>query len=319
MSTYLDFEKPLFELYQKIEELKLLASQGNMDVSEEMSKLERKLDKMRTKIFSKLTPWQKVQLARHPDRPYTLDFIKYIIDDFIELHGDRLYRDDPAMVGGMGFLDDMPIMVIGTQKGRTTKEKLYRNFGMAHPEGYRKALRLMKLAEKFDKPILTFIDTAGAYPGIGAEERGQAMAIAVNLMEMADLDVPVICVVTGEGGSGGALAIGVGDRVFMMEYSVYSVISPEGCASILWRDAAHAPEAAQSLKLTATELKDLGVIDDIIPEPPGGAHVDHKKSAEILKAFVLPHFKELLQMDKEERKRKRREKFMNMGVFAGGE
>ncbi len=316
MPSYLEFEKPLYELQQKIEELKTLASQEEMDVSDEIEKLQRKLHKMREKIFSRLTPWQKVQLARHPDRPYALDFIKYMITDFTELHGDRLYRDDPAVVGGIGFLDDISVVVIGTQKGRTTKEKLYRNFGMAHPEGYRKALRLMKLAEKFNKPVITLIDTAGAYPGIGAEERGQAMAIAVNIMEMADLKVPIVAIITGEGGSGGALAIGVGDRVFMMEYSVYSVISPEGCASILWRDASHAPEAAKSLKLTADELLSLGVIDGIIPEPSGGAHTNHQEAALKLKEYIKPHIEELMEMPAEERKEKRIEKFMGMGIFA---
>ncbi len=268
----LEFERPLVELEQKLEELKKLSSAGEPDIAAEIAYLESKIEKLRIHTYTNLTPWQRVQIARHPDRPRTLDYVEAIFADFIELKGDRLFADDPAMVGGFARFDRLKVMVIGTQKGRNAKENAMRNFGMPHPEGYRKALRLMKLAAKFGLPVITFIDTLGAYPGIGAEERGQAAAIANNLMEMAELPVPVVAVNIGEGGSGGALALGVADAVLMLENAYYSVITPEGCASILWRDNAKAPEAAEQLGLTAEKLLERGLIDGIVKEPLGGAH-----------------------------------------------
>ncbi len=271
MPTYtLDFERPLLEIERQIEELKKLGD----DHGDELAGLERQLAALRAEVYKTLTPMQRVQVARHPKRPYTLDYLRTVFTDFVELHGDRLFRDDPALVAGWARLDGQTVMVIGHQKGRDTKENLRRNFGMAHPEGYRKALRLMQLAEKFHAPVITLVDTPGAYPGLGAEERGQAEAIARNLIAMASLRTPILTAVIGEGGSGGALAIGVADRVVMFENSVYSVISPEGCAAILWKDASQKERAAEALKLTATDLLELGVIDEIIPEPPGGAHSD---------------------------------------------
>src|SRR6266436_2272445 len=270
----LDFERPLLELERQIEELKRVAGETAVDVAKELAPLEKRLAELRTEIYKNLTPMQRVQVARHPKRPYTLDYLSTVFTDFVELHGDRLFRDDPALVGGWARLDGMSVMVIGHQKGRDTKENLYRNFGMAHPEGYRKALRLMHLAEQFRAPVVTLVDTAGAYPGLGAEERGQAEAIAFNLREMAKVQTPIVTVVIGEGGSGGALAIAVADVVLMFENSIYSVISPEGCASILWRDGKKGAQAAQALKLTAADLDRLGVIDGILPEPLGGAHRD---------------------------------------------
>ena len=268
----LDFEQPLLDLENKIEELRSCAASEHLDFKSEIHILEEKCEVLRHQIYDNLTPWQRVAIARHPQRPYTLDYIQALCTDFVELHGDRTFSEDAAMVGGFAFFEGQPVVVLGQQKGRSVQESMRRNFGMPHPEGYRKALRLMKLAEKFRRPVLCFIDTPGAYPGIGAEERGQARAIALNLIEMAALRTPVICVVIGEGGSGGALAIGMGDRLLMCENAWYSVISPEGCAAILFRDASRAAEAATALKLTAPELKELGVIDEIIPEPPGGAH-----------------------------------------------
>lgn len=268
----LEFERPVVELEEKLEELKKLSSAGEPDIAAEIAYLESKIEKLRVHIYTNLTPWQRVQIARHPDRPRTLDYVEAIFTDFIELKGDRLYADDPAMVGGFARFDHLKVMVVGTQKGRNAKENAMRNFGMPHPEGYRKALRLMKLAAKFGLPVITFIDTLGAYPGIGAEERGQAAAIANNLMEMAALPVPVVAVNIGEGGSGGALALGVADAVLMLENSYYSVITPEGCASILWRDNSKAPDAAEQLGLTAEKLLERGLIDEVIKEPLGGAH-----------------------------------------------
>src|SRR5881296_3553136 len=297
MATHtLDFERPLLELERQIEELKRVASETAVDMTKELAPLERKLAELRGEIYRNLTPMQRVQVARHPKRPYTLDYVSTVFSDFAEMHGDRLFRDDPAIVGGWARLDGQSVMLIGHQKGRDTKENLRRNFGMAHPEGYRKALRLMQLAEKFHSPVLTLIDIAGAHPGLGAEERGQAGAIARNLIEMAALRTPLIATVTGEGGSGGALAIGMADRVLMLENSVYSVISPEGCAAILWKDATQKERAAEALKLTAQDQLTLGVIDEIIPEPPGGAHADAEAAAEILAEALKRHLRELMKL-----------------------
>ncbi|RKZ23380.1 acetyl-CoA carboxylase carboxyl transferase subunit alpha [bacterium] len=315
MATYLDFEKPIEELEKKIEELKNLSETEGISLEDEIKPLEKKLNDLRKKIFSSLTPWQKVQLARHPDRPYTLDYINLIFNDWVELHGDRLFADDSAIVSGFATLEGIPFTIVGHQKGRTVEEKIKRNFGMPHPEGYRKALRVMKTGAKFGRPIIAFIDTPGAFPGIGAEERGQAMAIAVNIKEMAVLPVPIIVIVTGEGGSGGALAIGVGDRVYMQENAMYSVISPEGCASILWRDQKYKDKAAESLKITAKDLLKMGVIDGIIPEPPGGAHRDPEGAAKILKKTILNTYRELSKIKGDELIIKRIEKFGEMGFF----
>ncbi|MCZ6700213.1 MAG: acetyl-CoA carboxylase carboxyltransferase subunit alpha, partial [bacterium] len=295
-----EFERPIVEIEKKIEELRVIANGGGMDVDEEIRRLEKKARQMTRELTLKLNRWQRTLLARHPKRPYTLDYIRLMCSDFIELHGDRSYADDRSLVGGMAWFEGVPIMVMGQQKGRTTKEKVYRNFGMAHPEGYRKALRLMKIAEKFGRPILTLIDTPGAYPGIGAEERGQAEAIARNQFEMATLRVPFIAAVIGEGGSGGALALGVGNRVIMQENAIYSVISPEGCASILWRDTAKAPEAAEAMKITAQDLIELGVVDEIVREPMGGAHRDHNRAASLLRRVIRRHLGELMAMSPEE-------------------
>ncbi len=311
----LDFEKPIAELEKKISDMKDFAAGANIELEGEIQSLQKKVDRMRDEIYSGLTRWQKVLLARHPRRPYTLDYINLMTTDFMELHGDRGFADDHAVVGGFARIGGRPIMIIGQQKGRDTKQKLFRNFGMMHPEGYRKALRLFKMAEKFRKPIVVLIDTPGAYPGIGAEERGQAEAIAKNIREMSILKVPVIIIIIGEGASGGALGIGVGDRVYMLEFSWYSVISPEGCAAILWRSNAHAPEAAEALKLTAGDLMDLGLIDKIIPEPPGGAHNNHKQMAENLKNEIISTLDELGQLPPEELLKKRLEKFRVMGVY----
>ncbi|TYP00013.1 acetyl-CoA carboxylase carboxyltransferase subunit alpha [Geothermobacter ehrlichii] len=312
MHYYLDFEKPLVELEQKIRELRDYST-ANVDFSSDIRKLEKKATKLREEIFSKLTRWQRTQLARHQNRPYTLDYIEHIFTDWFEVHGDRNFRDDPALVCGFARLDGEPCAIIGHQKGRDTKEKVHRNFGMPNPEGYRKALRVMKMAEQFGLPIFTFVDTPGAFPGIGAEERGQAEAIARNLREMAGLRVPVIVTVTGEGGSGGALAIAVGNRVMMMQYSVYAVISPEGCAAILWSDGSRGPEAAEALKLTSTDIDALGcVIDDIIPEPPGGAHTDPVAAAASVKQYLKKHLEELKQLSPDELVEQRYQKFRAM-------
>lgn len=312
MQFYLDFEKPLVELEQKIRELRDYSS-GTVDFSSEIKKLEKKASKLREEIFSKLNRWQRTQLARHQNRPYTLDYIRHIFTDWFEVHGDRNFRDDPALVCGFARLEGQPCVVIGHQKGRDTKEKVYRNFGMPHPEGYRKALRVMKMAEQFKLPIFTFVDTPGAFPGIGAEERGQAEAIARNLREMAALTVPVIVTITGEGGSGGALAIAVGNKVLMLQYSVYAVISPEGCAAILWNDGTLGPQAAEALKLTAADIDELGcVIDGVIPEPEGGAHTDPEAAAVNLKQHLLEHLAELQKLSPEELIEQRYQKFRAM-------
>ncbi|MBM2837626.1 MAG: acetyl-CoA carboxylase carboxyltransferase subunit alpha [Deltaproteobacteria bacterium] len=315
---HLDFEKPIAELERKMEELRELTVSGKIDFTEEIRKLDKKVKKLQTETFSNLTKWQKVLLSRHINRPYTLDYIPFVFTDFIELHGDRNFKDDPAIVGGLAKIDGMPVMVMGQQKGRNTKEKIYRNFGMPHPEGYRKALRLMRMAERFNIQLVTFIDTPGAYPGLGAEERGQAEAIAKNLKEMAVLKTPIVSIVIGEGGSGGALAIGVSDRVLMMEYATYSVISPEGCAAILWNDGTKAELAAEALKLTADDLVELGVIDGIVKEPVGGAHRSHEGAAQNLKKAILDSFVELKKLSTEELTDKRYNKFRKMGTYVEG-
>jgi acetyl-CoA carboxylase carboxyl transferase subunit alpha len=292
MINYFDFEKPIEELERKIVELTVISS-DEMDLKAEVATLEKKVEKVRREIFSNLSRWQTAQVARHANRPFAMDYIKLIFTDFIELHGDRNFGDDHAIVGGLARLDGEPVMVIGHQKGRDTKEKVFRNFGMPHPEGYRKALRLMEMAERFGLPIVTLVDTPGAFPGIGAEERGQAEAIARNLREMSRLRVPIVVTVTGEGGSGGALGIAVGDRILMLEFAVYSVISPEGCAAILWSDGTKGAQAAESLKLTAADIKGLEVIDEIVKEPLGGAHRDHVTIAGNLKEAIARNLREL--------------------------
>ena len=322
MHYYLDFEKPVAELENKIEELKRLADGKDMNISSEIKKLEKKAKDLRADIFSKLTPWQKTLIARHPDRPYTLDYIGLLMEDFIELHGDRRFSDDPAIVGGFAKFQGMPVAIIGHQKGRSTKERILRNFGQPHPEGYRKAMRIMKLAERFGRPIITLIDTPGAYPGIGAEERGQAEAIAVNLFEMSLLKTPILSLVIGEGGSGGALALAVGDRVLMLEHSIYSVISPEGCAAILWKknnsDVDVGQEeyikSSEALKLTAQDLYGLGVIDEIIPEPIGGAHRNPQETAASIEKVLKKHFLELMEKPADSLPEERYRKFRSMGI-----
>jgi acetyl-CoA carboxylase carboxyl transferase subunit alpha len=308
----LDFERPLIELEARIEALR---RSGQPGIDGEARRLEERLQRLQRKVFGKLTAWQRVQLARHPRRPYALDLIPLLTEDFVELHGDRLFGDDRAIVGGLTRLEGRPIVVIGHQKGRDTEEKLHRNFGMPHPEGYRKALRLMQLAERFRKPILTLIDTPGAYPGVGAEERGQAEAIARNLREMAGLGTPIVAVVTGEGGSGGALALAVADRVLMLEHAIYSVISPEGCAAILWEDAARAKDAAEVLRITAPDLLKLGVVDGVIPEPPGGAHRNWPASAQAIREVVAAAFTELVPLSPGELVQQRYGKFRRIGIF----
>lgn len=314
-ALWLDFEMPLVEIHEQIQNLQDSATVRGMDVDKEIKALQGKAEKLGRDIFTKLEPWQRVQLARHPMRPTTNDFIHHICHDFVELHGDRMYRDDEAIVAGMATIDDRPVMLLGHQKGRDTKSNIRRNFGMAHPEGYRKALRLMEMAERFERPIVTFIDTPGAYPGLGAEERGQAEAIARNLREMSALGVPIVCIVTGEGGSGGALALGVGDKIFMLENSIYSVISPEGCAAILWRDGAKSKEAAKAMKLTSADALKLGVIDDVITEPIGGAHRDHKAMALSVKAKIQDSLAELERKPVGELLDDRLRKFLDMGEF----
>ena len=313
--TYLDFERPIQKIVQRIDELRRVATSEDLELNDEIEKLEKKLVRLREDIYRKITPYQRVQLARHPNRPYSLDYINTVFEDFLELHGDRQFRDDPSIVAGWARFEGKAVMVIGQQKGRDTKEKIYRNFGMAHPEGYRKALRLMKMAEKFSRPIITLIDTPGAYPGIGAEERGQAEAIARNLFKMCMLKVPIIVFIIGEGGSGGALGIGIGDRLYVLEYAYYSVISPEGCAAILWKERSKAPEAATSLKLTAKDLCDLEVVDDIIKEPLGGAHRAPLQMAQEIKSVIKKDLEELSGIDKKKLTEKRYEKFRKMGVF----
>lgn len=309
----LDFEKPIAELEEKLLSMKQLADENKVDVTEAVKSLEDKINSLKKETFDNLTRWQRVQLSRHADRPYTLDYIYAITDDFIELHGDRHVKDDKAMVGGFATINKQTFMLIGQQKGRNTKQRQMRNFGMANPEGYRKALRLMKLAEKFDKPIVTFIDTPGAYPGLEAEQRGQAEAIARNLREMFMLKVPVICVIIGEGASGGALGIAIGDRVLMLENTWYSVISPENCSTILWRNWDHKEAAAEALKLTARDMLDFKLIDGIVKEPLGGAHMDPQAMYRIMKKEILKQYKELSKISAEERIAKRIEKFSAMG------
>ncbi len=312
----LDFEKPIYELEKKISDMMDFAAGANIELGGEIKSLQQKVEKMRKEIFSNLTRWQKVQLARHPRRPYTLDYINLMTTEFVELHGDRYFADDKAVIGGFAKIDGRSILILGQQKGRDTKQKLYRNFGMLHPEGYRKALRLLKLAEKFNRPVVILIDTPGAYPGIGAEERGQAEAIARNLREMSALKVPIVIIIIGEGASGGALGIGVGDRIYMLQYAWYSVISPEGCAAILWRDAAHAPEAAESLKLASEDLLNLEIIDKIISEPPGGAHNNHRAMASALKTEIIQTLDELGALPTEILLKERLAKFRKMGVYS---
>lgn len=315
-AVYLEFEKSIAELEKKIEELRALNGGSDLNLSAEISSLENRVEQERQEIFNNLSRWQKAQVARHINRPFTLDYIQHLFTDFFELHGDRNYGDDHAIVGGLARFDGQPVMVVGHQKGRDTKEKVFRNFGMPNPEGYRKALRLFRMAEQFNLPIITFVDTPGAYPGIGAEERGQAEAIARNLREMAELTVPVIVCITGEGGSGGALAIAVGNRVLMLEHSVYAVISPEGCAAILWSDGTKGPQAAEALKPTAQDIIGLGVIDEIIHEPVGGAHRDHEATAQAMGSAIRSHLAELKTMSKEELVEDRYQKFRAMTQMA---
>jgi acetyl-CoA carboxylase carboxyl transferase subunit alpha len=313
----LEFERPLIELEKKIGDLRSISKSGAVDMTQEIGRLEKKAKRLQEEIFNDLSRWQIVQLSRHNARPYFLDYVNALCTDYFELAGDRLFSEDPSIVGGFARFDGEPVLVVGHQKGRTTKENMIRNFGMPRPEGYRKTHRLFELAKRFNRPILTFIDTPGAYPGIGAEERGQAEAIAMSLEVMAALPVPIISTVIGEGGSGGALAIGVGNRVLMMQFSIYSVISPEGCASILFRDASRADRAAEALKLVATDLKALGVIDEIIPEPAGGAHRDPQAAAEALGSVLKKHLRELKRLRAEQLIEQRYQKFRSMGVFAG--
>jgi acetyl-CoA carboxylase carboxyl transferase subunit alpha len=313
MPDELEFEKPILELENRIVELR--ASEDPQAARDEIARLEDRLQRLQQKVYGGLTAWQRAQLARHPKRPHTLDFFHLLLEDFVELHGDRVFGDDKAIVGGLAHFDGEPVVVLGHQKGRDTRENIARNFGMPHPEGYRKALRLMQMAAKFGKPILSFIDTPGAYPGLGAEERGQAEAIARNLREMAGLPTPIVCVVTGEGGSGGALAIGVGNRVLMLEYAIYSVISPEGCAAILWGDAAKASEAAELMRVTAPDLLRLGVIDGIVPEPVGGAHRNWEATAANLRAALRDQLWQLKSKSAEQLVEERYEKFRRIGAF----
>lgn len=312
----LDFEKPLLELERQIDDLRRIEAERKIDVSGELSGLQRKLESLRAEIYRTLTPIQRVTVARHPRRPYALDYLSTIFTDFIELHGDRLFMDDPAIVGGWARLDGQTVMVVGHQKGRDTKDNLKRNFGMPHPEGYRKALRLMQLAAKFGAPVITLIDTPGAYPGLGAEERGQSEALARNILQMSALPTPCVAVVIGEGGSGGALALGVADRVLMLENSVYSVISPEGCAAILWKDASQRERAAEALKITATDLLNLKLIDEIVPEPPGGAHQDPDATGEALREALIRHLTDLRKVRPDKLVRRRADKFAAMGAYS---
>lgn len=312
---YLDFEQPIADLHGKIEELRNVADESEVNLGEEIAKLEEKSRHLTEKIFSKMTTWQVAQMARHPQRPYTQDYLDGIFTDFVELHGDRAYADDPAIIGGTARIDGRPVMIIGHQKGRDTKEKIRRNFGMPSPEGYRKALRLMKTAERFKLPIITFIDTPGAYPGIGAEERNQSEAIARNLFEMARLRVPIISTVVGEGGSGGALAVGVGDKLMMLQYSIYSVISPEGCASILWKSAEKAQEAAEAMRVSAVDLKELNLVDEIVEEPLGGAHRDPRELMAHLKDRLLAYLDDLQAMETDALLEARYQRWMNFGQY----
>jgi len=315
--NFLDYEQPIAELEAKIDELRYMSNDSDLNITEEIQKLQDKSITLTQSIFSSLSPWQTTQMARHPQRPYTLDYIHRIISDFEELHGDRAYADDAALVTGIGRLNDRPVMVIGHQKGRDTKEKVARNFGMPRPEGYRKALRIMKMAERFGLPVITFIDTPGAYPGIGAEERGQSEAIARNLFEMAQLKTPIISTVIGEGGSGGALAVGVADHLMILEYSIYSVISPEGCASILWKSADKAPDAAETLGVTSSRLKGLGLVDEVINEPLGGAHRDMDEMAERVRKAIDAKLTELEAMPVDALVERRQQRLLSYGEFEG--
>ena len=311
--TILDFEKPIFELESKLEEMKKFSD--SLDIEKDIIRLEDKVKQLKLELYKDLSRWQRVQLARHPDRPFTLDYIYSMTESFVEIHGDRTFKDDKAVVGGLASIGDHKVVIIGQQKGRDTKSNLYRNFGMMNPEGYRKALRLMKLAEKFNRPVVTMIDTPGAFPGLEAEERGQAEAIARNLFEMSKLRVPIVIVIIGEGASGGALGIGVGDRILMLENCWYSVISPESCSSILWRSWEYKEQAAEALKLTAPDLLEQGIIDRIIPEPLGGAHTNHKEAADTLKAAIIEELDELIKVKPDKLVDNRIEKFGKMGVF----
>ena len=313
--SHLEFERPLVELKKKISDMRDFSIGENIEMEDEIASLQEKLKRLRKDIYGNLTRWQKVQLSRHPRRPYTLNYIDMMATDFVEIHGDRYFADDKAMVGGFATIGDCKVVVVGQQKGRDTKEKLERNFGMAHPEGYRKALRLFELAERFGLPIIVLIDTPGAFPGIAAEERGQAEAIARNIRDMSRIRVPIVVVIIGEGASGGALGIGVGDTVMMLEYAWYSVISPEGCAAILWRDAAHAPEAAEALKTSSEDLSRLGIVDRVIPEPAGGAHNDPAAAAEMVKAAILEELSKLQKLTSDQLIAARLGKFRAIGVF----
>lgn len=310
-----EFEKPVIELEKQIKEIKRFAQEKKIDMTTQIAAMEQKAEALRVEVYSNLTPWQRIQIVRHPRRPTFLDYIGMIFKDFIELHGDRLYRDDPAMVGGIAYLEDIPVTVIGQQKGRDTKENIYRNFGLPHPEGYRKALRLMKQAEKFNRPVICLVDVVGAYPGIEAEERGQGEAVARNIREMANLTVPVIAVITGEGGSGGALAVGVGNRVLIMENAYYSVISPEGCASILWKDSSRAAEAAEALQINAEHLLKMGIVDEIISEPLGGAHKNPLEAAQNLKEALIKNLRPLLELSGAALLEERYQRFRGYGHF----
>lgn len=309
----IDFEKPISELENKIEDMRRFTSSENFEFKEEIIKLEKKLSKLKKEVYSSITPWDKVQIAKHPNRPHSMDYIDYMVDDWVELHGDRNFADDKSIVSGMGKIDDQPVFIVAQQKGRDVKENIVRNFGMPNPEGYRKALRIFKMAEKFNRPIITLIDTPGAFPGIGAEERGQGEAIARNLREMAVLNVPVIVSIIGEGASGGALGIGVGDRILMFEHSWYCVISPEGCAAILWGDRSKAKEMAQIMHLTSDDLKKMGLIDKIVKEPLGGAHKDTEKMKEIFKQTLVEELKDIIKIPKDDLINKRIEKYNHMG------
>lgn len=314
----LDFEKPIVEMERKILEWQKLDGENSLNVGEELSLLTTKLEKTKREVYDNMTPWQRVQLARHPQRPYTLDYVSRICTDFLEFHGDRRYRDDAAIVGGFAKIDGKAVMIIGTQKGRDTKENVFRNFGCPHPEGYRKAIRLMQLADRAGVPVVSFIDTAGAFPGIASEERHIGEAIAVNLREMFSLSVPVLAIVIGEGGSGGALGIGVGNKIMILENSYYSVITPEGCAAILWNDRGYSAKAAESLKISAKDLLNLGIVDNIVPEPLGGAHRDFDQAAAFVKKAILSQLEELGKLDKETLKRQRYDKYRNIGKFLEG-
>lgn len=315
---FLEFEQPIAELEAKIDELRYVTDDSELNINEEIARLKAKSQSLTRSIFAKLSAWQIAQVARHPMRPYTADYLKLIAPDFQELHGDRMYADDPAIIGGVGRLDGRPLMFIGHQKGRDTKERVRRNYGMPKPEGYRKAQRLMRMAEKFSLPLVTFIDTPGAYPGLGAEERGQSEAIAYSLFMMAKLRTPIVCVVIGEGGSGGALAIGVGDRLLMLQYSVYSVISPEGCASILWKSAEKAEEAADAMRITAASLNDFGLVDEVLPEPLGAAHRDPAAAAEIIRNALQKHLADLDRMEISQLLEERRKRIAGFGQFKDG-